>query len=238
MELRRMYCFALVISSLAWLSVLCEVRVIRSLLVKLSLFWTPSGRWSSENTIGLGRRWKVSRPLFMALSVAPMEKMETMTPIMMAICCFQGVAPMRWPVLRSCEVSPALEAAMQTTPPIVMARAPKAGAVQPLTRKMAAVAMRVAMVMPETGEAELPTMPTIRAETVTKRKPKTTTRRAAAMLANALTCAPGMGLNWRKRNIRSTRRREPPKTTMGGRSCSMREGWADADLPAPVFLKP
>ena len=31
----------------------------------------------------------------MALSVAPMEKMETMTPIMMAICCFQGVAPMR-----------------------------------------------------------------------------------------------------------------------------------------------
>ncbi len=31
----------------------------------------------------------------MALSVAPMEKMETMTPIMMASCCFQGVAPMR-----------------------------------------------------------------------------------------------------------------------------------------------
>ena len=90
-----MYCFALVISSLAWLSALCEVRVIRSLLVKLPLFCTPSGRWSSEKTMGLGRRWKVSRPLFMALRVAPMEKMETMTPIMMAICCFQGVAPMR-----------------------------------------------------------------------------------------------------------------------------------------------
>ena len=57
---------------------------------------------------------------------------------------------------------------MQTMPPMVMARAPKAGAVQPLTRKMAAVAMRVAMVMPETGEAEEPTMPTMRAETVTK----------------------------------------------------------------------
>ena len=59
-------------------------------------------------------------------------------------------------------MSPAFEAAMQTTPPMVMASAPKAGAVQPLTRKMAAVAMRVAMVMPETGEAEEPTIPTMR----------------------------------------------------------------------------
>src|SRR5258707_15574988 len=101
--------------------------------------------------MGLGRRWKVSRPLFMALRVAPMEKMETMTPIMMAICCFQGVAAMRWPVLRSCEVSPAFEAAMQTTPPMGMGRAAEAGAVQPLTRKMAAVAISVAMVMAETG---------------------------------------------------------------------------------------
>ncbi len=84
---------------------------------------------------------------------------------------------------------------MQTTPPMVMASAPKAGAVQPLTRKMAAVAMRVAMVMPETGEAEQPTMPTMRALTVTKRKPKTTTRRAAAKLARTPTCAPGTGLN-------------------------------------------
>src|ERR1700712_169244 len=68
---------------------------------------------------------------------------------------------------------------MQTMPPTVIARAPKAGAVQPLTRKMAAVAMRVAMVMPLTGDALEPTMPTMRAETVTKRKPKTTTRRGA-----------------------------------------------------------
>ncbi len=69
--------------------------------VKEPLFWTPSGSWSSEKVMGLGRRWKVSRPLFMALRVAPMEKMLTMTPIMMASCCFQGVAPMRWPVFKS-----------------------------------------------------------------------------------------------------------------------------------------
>ena len=64
------------------------------------------------------------------------------------------MAPIRYPVLRSCEVSPASAEAMQTTPPMVMARAPKAGAVQPLTRKMAEVAMSVAMVMPEMGLAE------------------------------------------------------------------------------------
>ena len=94
---------------------------------------------------------------------------------------------------------------MQTMPPMVMARAPKAGAVQPRTRKMALVAMRVAIVMPETGEDDEPTMPTMRAETVTNRKPKTTTRSAAAMLARRPTCAPGTGWNWRKATIRMTR---------------------------------
>jgi hypothetical protein len=66
---------------------------------------------------------------------------------------------------------------MQTTPPMVMANAPKAGAVQPLTRKMAEVAISVAMVMPEMGLAELPMRPTMRELTVTKRNPKATTSR-------------------------------------------------------------
>src|ERR1700679_38766 len=100
---------------------------------------------------------------------------------------------------------------------MVMARAPKAGAVQPLTRKMAAVAMSVAMVMPETGDADDPTMPTMRAETVTKRNPKRTTRNAAERLARAPTWAPGTGLNWRKNQRRMTRRTEPPMTTDQGR---------------------
>ena len=63
--------------------------------VKWPLFWTPSGSMASVKGMGVGRRWKDSRPVFMALSVAPMEKMEMMTPIMRASCCFQGVAPMR-----------------------------------------------------------------------------------------------------------------------------------------------
>src|SRR5277367_4550533 len=113
---------------------------------------------------------------------------------------------------------------MQTTPPMVMASAPKAGAVQPLTRKMAEVAMRVAMVMPETGLAEEPMRPTMRELTVTKRKPKTTTSRAAARLAAHPTCAPGTGLNSRKMNIIATMAREPKMTTLMERSSSVRRG--------------
>src|ERR1035437_7493934 len=126
---------------------------------------------------------------------------------------------------------------MQTTPPTVIASAPKAGAVQPLTRKMAAVAMRVAMVMPETGEADDPTIPTMRAETVANRNPNTTIIRAAARFASGPTYAPGTGLNCRNRNISTISTRLPPITTLGGRSCSMRDCTAEPALAAP-FLKP
>src|SRR5258707_6624131 len=42
-------------------------------------------------------------------------------------CCFAGVAPTRKPVFKSCEMSPAFEAAMQTTVPTVRMAASKAG---------------------------------------------------------------------------------------------------------------
>src|SRR5882757_4228704 len=117
-----------------------------------------------------------------------MANVETHAPTTNAICCLRGVAPMRKPVLRSCEVSPALAAAMHTTPPMVMASAPNAGAVQPFTRKIAEVAMSVAIVIPETGLDELPINPTIREETVTKRNPKRATNSDAERLATQLTC--------------------------------------------------
>ena len=118
-----------------------------------------------------------------------------------------------------------------------MASAPNAGAVHPFTRKIAEVAISVAMVMPETGDADEPTMPTMRAETVTKRKPKTTISSAAARFASGPTYAPGTGLNCRKRNMRTISTALPPKTTLGGRSCSVREGRAAASF-APPFLRP
>ena len=145
--------------------------------------------------------WNSSSPLFIRFSVNPITTVEITTPIMSANCCFHGVAPMRKPVFRSCEVSPAFDAAMQTTPPIVIASAPKAGAVHPCTRKIAEVAISVAIVMPETGLAELPMSPTMRDATVTKRNPKTTTSREAAKFASQPTCAPGTGLKVRKTNM-------------------------------------
>src|ERR1700721_4223015 len=132
-------------------------------------------------------------PWFINCNVAPIASVETQAPITNAICCLRGVAPMRNPVLRSCEVSPALAAAMHTTPPMVMASAPNAGAVQPFTRKIADVAISVAIVIPETGFEELPINPTIREETVTKRNQNRATSSDGARLAIQLTCPPGPG---------------------------------------------
>src|ERR1035437_264161 len=127
---------------------------------------------------------------------------------------------------------------MQTTPPMVMASAPKAGVVQPSTRKMADVAISVAIVIPEMGLAEEPIRPTIRELTVTKRKPKTTISKEAARLASQPTKAPGTGLNSRKQNIRITSTIEPPTTTLIGRSFSVRRGLTLAAEPGRIFLKP
>src|ERR1700753_2656165 len=139
-----------------------------------------------------------------------MANVETHAPTTNAICCLRGVDPIRNPVLRSCEVSPALAAAMHTTPPMVMANAQNAGAVQPFTRKIAEVAMSVAMVIPETGFDELPINPTMRDDTVTNKKPNSATSTEAARLASHPTCAPGTGLKVRKKNISSTSTTEPP----------------------------
>ena len=127
---------------------------------------------------------------------------------------------------------------MHTTPPMVMASAPNAGAVQPCTRKIAAVAINVAIVMPETGLAEVPTRPTMRELTVTNRKPKTTTSSEAARLAAHPTYAPGTGLNSRKRNMQQRCSSEPITTTRIDKSSSVRSGLACAAAPGRIVLKP
>src|ERR1700761_2787157 len=113
---------------------------------------------------------------------------------------------------------------MQTTPPMVIARAPNAGAVQPFTRNIAEVAMRVAIVIPDTGFDELPIKPQIRDDTVTNRNPKKATSNDAARFASQLTCAPGTGLKVRKKNINKTSKSDPPMTTVKERSSSVRKG--------------
>ena len=68
------------------------------------------------------------------------------------ICWRIGVAPTRKPVLRSCEVVPPFDAAMETMPPTESAVTKYgSGAVQPSTRNAREVKSKVATVIPEIG---------------------------------------------------------------------------------------
>ena len=87
-------------------------------------------------------------------------------------------APTRKPVLRSCEVVPPFEAAMQTMPPIDRAVTKYGASVQPMTKKTRQVRSSVATVMPEMGFDEEPISPVRRDETVTNKKPKAMIRTA------------------------------------------------------------
>ena len=49
--------------------------------------------------------------------IGPSTTAETSAPMTIAICWFRGVAPSRKPVLRSCDVVPPLDEAMQTIAP-------------------------------------------------------------------------------------------------------------------------
>ncbi len=68
---------------------------------------------------------------------------------------------------------------MQTAPPIINASTAYLGLVHPATKKIAQVAINVAMLMPLIGFEELPSNPLMRPATVTNKNPNTTTNTAA-----------------------------------------------------------
>src|SRR5262245_6393992 len=107
-----------------------------------------------------------------------MTRAEVTAPMRMAYCMALGVPPTRKPVLSDCAVVPPLEAATHTTPAIDSASTRSIDDVQPKARKIRQVRVRVATVMPEIGFDDEPISPVSRADTVTNRKPKTTTRMA------------------------------------------------------------
>ena len=84
--------------------------------------------------------------------------------------------------MRSCDVAPALAAAMHTIAPTHSAIGWYTSPVQPKPTKIRQVAISVAMVMPEIGFDEMPMSPTMRLATVTKKKPKTTISRPSSSL--------------------------------------------------------
>ena len=116
------------------------------------------------------------------------------------------------PVLRSCEQSPAIAAITQMIPPMQIAPIIPVVPVTPVDFRTRVAMIRVAIAIPETGLLDEPTRPTIREETVAKKKPNTTTIRAPTRLTgNAGTS-------------QTTTARARTRTSRAGigRSCSVR----------------
>src|SRR5258708_19136009 len=94
-------------------------------------------------------------------------------------CCFAGVAPTMNPVFRSCEMSPAFDAAIQTTVPTVRIAARAEGSVQPQSTKTTDAPSNVTSVIAEVGFDETPISPTMSDDTTTKQTPHIATPMAA-----------------------------------------------------------
>src|ERR1044071_384871 len=94
-------------------------------------------------------------------------------------CWRAGVAPTSQPVLRSCEMSPAFDAAIQTTVPAVRMAARADGSFQPRSTKTIETPSSVTSVIADVGFDDTPIRPTMREETTTKQTPKIATPIAA-----------------------------------------------------------
>ena len=141
-----------------------------------------------------------------------MATAETHTPISSPYCCFFGVAPRRKPVLRSCDVSPAIAAMMQMTEPMAIAPTMPSEPVEPLAFSAMVEMSSVAMAMPETGLFDDQISPTMREETVAKKKPNTSTISAPRKLT-------GMAGN---SHMNTAISRHTASTTFMEMSCSVR----------------
>src|SRR5262249_23246775 len=102
-----------------------------------------------------------------------MTTAELTAPTTIEICWALGVAPTRKPVLRSCEVVPPLDDAMQTIAAIDSAGTGYCSRTQPRRTKIRQVISSVAIVIPEIGFDDEPISPVSRELTVTNRKPNT-----------------------------------------------------------------
>ncbi len=116
-------------------------------------------------------------------------------------------------------MSPALLAAIATMVPTVSTPARAPSSTQPAAAKIDAVPSSVTSVMPDVGCDDTPTIPTIRAATVTNSTPKkptpaASTARCGALMSPANT--PGT------RPATSTTTAMPPSTNEPGRSRSVR----------------
>ncbi len=88
-----------------------------------------------------------------------MAKADVTAPTMIMTCCFQGVAPSMRPALRSCRLSPEMDAATQMTAAMMTAVGGPMLALTPKASKARHAVRSARMVMPLTGLLLDPTMP-------------------------------------------------------------------------------
>src|SRR5881396_1748716 len=108
-----------------------------------------------------------------------MAQQANAAPMNCPNCCLAGVAPTRNPVFRSCEMSPAFDAAMQTTVPTVRMAARADGSLHPQSTNTTETPRSVTSVIADVGFDETPIKPTMRDDTTTKQIPKMATPNAA-----------------------------------------------------------
>ena len=152
-------------------------------------------------------------------TVAATAQHAKAAPMSWPSCWRAGVAPTSQPVFRSCEMSPALDAAIATMVPTVRTAARAPVSVQPAAAKTEATPSSVTSVMPDVGCDETPTIPTMRAATATKRTPKTPT--PAAQTARGSGPMPPAKTPGTRAATRTTATM-PPTTKPPGRSRSVR----------------
>ena len=149
-------------------------------------------------------------------------------------CWRAGVAPTRYPVFKSWEMSPAFDAAIATIVPTVRTAARAAPVVQPAAAKTEATPSKVISAMPEVGCDVTPTMPTMRAATATNITPNMPT--PAAQIALGTSPMPPAKMPG-TRAATATTVTIVPATKLPGKSRSVLGTSAVAEFP-PAFLRP
>ena len=119
------------------------------------------------------------------------------------------------PVLRSCDVSPAIAAMIQITPPIAIAPTIPVVPVVPVTFRSSVAMISVAIAIPDTGLLDEPISPTIREDTDAKKNPKIT------MIRDPIGLTGNVGIS----QIRITIARMITRRIGIGRSCCVRSAF-------------
>ena len=109
-----------------------------------------------------GAPWN-PKAVFIKLSTGGMMREPKSTPMTKATCCFQGVAPTSWPVLRSWRLSLEIVAIPKTMAVVNKVKATSvavsAGSWEPTTDTIRAAVMATKMPTPEIGLLEAPIRP-------------------------------------------------------------------------------